>query len=164
MIFVGLGSNLVTVEFDSSRKLLESSINSMKSHGISIVGRSSWYSSAPIPASDQPWFTNGVVQVESRLDPAALLQALHAVEGEYERMRGQPNDSRTLDLDLLAYDDRLFDDPEGLKLPHPRLSERAFVLIPLAEMAPEWRHPESGLTAAEMLELLPPGQRVTRLS
>src|SRR3546814_14054145 len=94
------------------------------------------------------------------LSPWELLAVLHEVEAEHERVRSVPNASRTLDLDLLAYDDRVVDGAGGLMLPHPRLSERAFVLQPLVELAPEWRHPGSGLTAAEMLAELPPGQQV----
>lgn len=96
--------------------------------------------------------------------PQDLLQALHDVEAEYGRIRGARNASRTLDLDLLAYRDLVIDEPGGVNLPHPRLAERAFVLQPLAELAPCWRHPVTGLTPAEMLAGLPPGQLVERLS
>ena len=164
MILIGMGSNLVSAEFETSQSLLEASLNSMESHDLKVIGRSSWYRSAPIPASDQPWFVNGVVRVESDLEPAALLQVLHALEHEYGRVRGRRNGSRTLDLDLLAYDDRTSDEADGLVLPHPRLQMRGFVLLPLAELAPQWRHPKIGLTAAEMLGSLPPGQGVERLT
>ncbi len=79
-------------------------------------------------------------------------------------MRSRRNESRTLDLDLLAYDDQVINETGGLVLPHPRLQERAFVLLPLAEVAPQWRHPVTGLTAAEMLASLPPGQEVEKIA
>src|SRR3546814_15500484 len=107
-------------------------------------------SSDLVPESDQPWFVNGVASLRTDLSPWELLAVLHEVEAEHERVRSVPNASRTLDLDLLAYDDRVVDGAGGLMLPHPRLSERAFVLQPLAELAPDWRHPLSGLTAAEI--------------
>lgn len=164
MILIALGSNLVTPEFDTSQKLLETSLKLLGKKDIQIVRRSSWYRSAPVPVSDQPWFVNGVVQVASTLDPKALLEALHAVEIEYGRMRSQRNASRTLDLDLLAYDAQVITEADGLVLPHPRLQERAFVLLPLAELAPQWRHPVNGLTALEMLASLAPGQQVERIA
>lgn len=136
----------------------------MKEHGIEVVRRSSWYRSAPVPVSDQPWFVNGVVQVRADWPPEPLLKALHAVETEYGRVRLRRNESRTLDLDLLAYDDRIIDQPDKLVVPHPRIQDRAFVLLPLDELVPRWRHPVSGLTAREMLRSLPPGQVVERLS
>lgn len=163
MIFVALGSNLISAEFKTSEQLLEKSVNSLEKNNIKVVRRSSWYRSAPIPASDQPWFVNGVVQVETTLDPAALLSVLHEVEAEYGRIRSKRNESRTLDLDLLAYDDQVIEQPGGLVLPHPRLQERAFVLRPLAEIAPAWRHPVTQRSAAAMLEALPPGQQVELL-
>ena len=163
MILVALGSNLVSAEFETSDILLEAALNSLEKKGIKVQMRSSWYRSAPIPASDQPWFVNGVARVETALAPQALLAVLHEVEAEYGRVRSRRNESRTLDLDLLAYDDQVIEEPGGLVLPHPRLQERAFVLLPLAEIAPEWRHPVSGETAAAMLEALPPGQQIERL-
>lgn len=163
MILVGLGSNMTTPQLPTSEDLLEASIKSLESRGIAVSGRSSWFRSAPVPASDQPWFVNGVAKFVTDLSPWRLLALLHDVEAEYGRVRSVPNASRTLDLDLLAYDDMIVDGTGGLVLPHPRLAERAFVLQPLAQLAPEWRHPVSGQTAGEMLAGLPPGQRVERL-
>ena len=164
MILVALGSNLVSAPFDSCEELLESSINSLSKRGVEVVSRSSWYRSAPVPASDQPWFVNGVIEVKSGLSPEGLLGILHEIEAEYGRMRKRRNDSRTLDLDLLAYNGQIVDNPGGLILPHPRLQERAFVLLPLAEVAPSWRHPKTGQTAGEMLEALPDQQAVERIT
>lgn len=163
MILVGLGSNLTTTRFKTSEEILEESLKSMKDKGITVGNRSAWFRSAPIPASDQPWFVNGVATLRTDLPPQALLQALHDIEADYGRLRSTRNASRTLDLDLLAYDDFIVDEPDGLRLPHPRLAERAFVLLPMMEVAPGWRHPLTGLTAAEMLARLPAPQPVERL-
>jgi len=131
--------------------------------GITVVRRSAWFRSAPVPLSDQPWFVNGVIAVSTARSPEDLLQDLHAIENEYGRVRVQRNESRTLDLDLLAYNDQVLEVPGGLVVPHPRIAERAFVLLPLADVAPQWRHPVTGRNAAEMLADLPPGQAVERI-
>jgi len=164
MILVGLGSNLAAPGLQSSQDVLENAVKSLKMRGVSLLRCSSWFRSAPVPVSDQPWFLNGVAVVATDLAPQRLLATLHEVEAEYSRVRSVRNASRTLDLDLLAYGARVIDEPEGLKLPHPRLAERAFVLEPLVEVAPDWRHPITGLTATEMLARLPAGQVVERLS
>jgi 2-amino-4-hydroxy-6-hydroxymethyldihydropteridine diphosphokinase len=130
--------------------------------GAKVVKRSSWYSSEPVPPSNQAWFVNGVVLVTTALEPAALLARLLRLEDEFERVRCEPNDARTLDLDLLDYDSRQCD-TATLILPHPRLHLRRFVLEPLREIAPEWRHPRFGLNPAQLLRRLPPGQSVIRL-
>lgn len=163
MILVGLGSNLSTPSLPTSEDVLESAVKAIERRGIMVCARSSWFRSAPIPASDQPWFINGVVRLSSALSPHALLEALHTIEAEYGRVRSERNASRTLDLDLLAYDDLVIEEAGGLMLPHPRLAERAFVLQPLMQVAPHWRHPVNGLTAAEMLARLPADQQVERL-
>jgi len=163
MILVGLGSNLATGQFESSEQILESAINTLEKMGIRVVYRSPWYRSAPVPVSDQPWFVNGVISVSTERSPEDLLQDLHGIENEYGRIRAQRNESRTLDLDLLAYNDQVLEVPGGLVVPHPRIAERAFVLLPLADVAPQWRHPVTGRTASEMLADLPPGQAVERI-
>jgi len=163
MILIGLGSNIAGAGFKSSEAVLEAALGALKSDGIDVIERSPWYRSAPIPASDQPWFVNGVATVRTALPAAALLEVLHRVEQEFGRVRQRRNESRILDLDLLAYEDQIAQHADGLVLPHPRLQDRAFVLRPLADMAPAWHHPITGLTAAEMLDLLPPGQAVERL-
>ena len=164
MILVGLGSNLPAPGLQSSKETLEKAVNILQKRGIMIQRCSPWFRSAPVPVSDQPWFINGVAVVSTDLAPDQLLATLHEVEAEYSRIRSVRNAARTLDLDLLAYGDRVLDKPEGLTLPHPRIAERAFVLAPLAEVAPGWRHPVTGLTAAEMLARLPVDQAMERLA
>jgi 2-amino-4-hydroxy-6-hydroxymethyldihydropteridine diphosphokinase len=129
-----------------------------------LAAHSPWYLSEPVPASSQPWFVNGVAVSRTSLAPAAVMAALHGLEEAAGRCRRQRWEARVLDLDLLAYDDQLWDEGEGgLVLPHPRLAERAFVLMPLADVAANWCHPGNGRAVADMLAELPAGQRIARL-
>jgi 2-amino-4-hydroxy-6-hydroxymethyldihydropteridine diphosphokinase len=158
MILIGIGSNLPS-DYGPPRETCAAALEALEREPVRIAARSRWYRSSPVPLSDQPWFVNGVVAVETALDPEALLAALHRVEKAFgraapEKRAAKPNAARTLDLDLLAYDDLIRAGPEPPILPHPRLAERAFVLLPLREIAPDWRHPESGADLAEMIEAL----------
>ena len=116
---------------------------------------------APVPMSDQPWYVNGVAEIETNLGPAALLALLHETEASFGRMRRVRNEARPLDLDLLAYGDRVLTEEPRPLIPHPRLHERAFVLLPLAEIAPDWRHPGLGESLQALIERLPQDQ-ITR--
>ncbi len=158
MIIVGLGANLVHPEHGSPRHTCEAALSVLGADDVRILRRSRWYESAPVPKSDQPWFVNGVAELATGLDAPALLAYLHRIEADFGRVRRSVNEARLLDLDLLAYD-RLVSAPgERPLLPHPRLCERAFVVLPLAELAPDWRHPVSGLSAAKLALQLPSGQ------
>ena len=126
--------------------------------GLTVSRRSRWYETAPVPASDQPWYVNGVAEMTTSLEADVLLARLHQIEGAFGRVRRIRNEARVLDLDLLAYHD-LVVTSAGLTLPHPRLRDRAFVLLPLAELAPQWRHPIGGEPIARMIKRLDPGQQ-----
>ncbi len=156
-ILIGIGANLPSVHGSPLESCI-AALNSLGDMSIRVVCQSRWYRSAPIPMSTQPWFVNGVAAVECRLDPAALLKALHEVENRFGRVRPGPAAPRTLDLDLLDYRGLLRDGPAPPELPHPRLGDRAFVLLPLSEIAPEWVHPRSGETIASLIGALDPGQ------
>jgi 2-amino-4-hydroxy-6-hydroxymethyldihydropteridine diphosphokinase len=121
-----------------------------------VVARSSVYETEPVGYRDQPAFLNAVLALDTQLEPLPLLHALLAIERELGRDRGHgvANGPRTLDLDLLLMGDSVIAQ-EGLTLPHPALTERRFVLAPLAEIAPRLRHPRRNQTMAELLALLP---------
>lgn len=164
MILIGIGSNLPHPPGASSRETAAAAMAALPGIGARVIAQSSWYASEPVPVSDQPWFVNGVAIVATALSPEALLDQMLALEAAFGRIRSAPNAARTLDLDLLDYNSRLIDTPT-LVLPHPRLHLRRFVLEPLREVAPGWRHPRLGLSAAELLDRSLPGdQRVLRLS
>ena len=161
MILIGLGANLPSA-VGGPQQTLEAALARIEAAGVHIVAHSRWYRTAPVPVSDQPWFVNGVARVETVLDPPALLRVLRGVEREFGRRRTVPNAARTLDLDIIDYDNRVEDTPE-LILPHPRVQDRAFVLLPLAEVAPEWRHPTLGQTVKILISALPAAQKAAPL-
>ena len=130
--YIGLGSNLA----DPSRQL-EQAIAALKTLPQSRLSAfSSLYHSSPLGPADQPDYVNAVAMLDTRLAPLALLDALQAIEQQQGRVRGQHWGPRTLDLDLLLYGNERIEYPR-LQVPHPQLSKRDFVLIPLAELAPE---------------------------
>ncbi len=163
MIFVGLGSNLPGREHSTPQAVCEAALDAFPKHGLTVARRSRWYASAPVPPSDQPWFINGLAVVESAasgrlLSPELLLERLHEIEASFGRSRsGQRNEARILDLDIIDYEGTVRPAPAKPELPHPRLSERSFVVLPLAELAPGWRHPVTGRSVLELIEALPEG-------
>jgi len=142
LIIVALGGNLKG-EWASSISVLEAAKARMPDVGLKILECSSYWRSTAWPDATQPDYINAVALVETRLSPEALLAALHAIEAEFGRVRTAPNAPRILDLDLIAYGRVVCSDAVPL-LPHPRAAERRFVMGPLAEIAPAWRHPLSG--------------------
>lgn len=132
--------------------------------GVRVIAQSPVYKSAPVPISDQPWYHNSVIAVETLLEPLDLLKVLQGVEVRFgrERVDGERNAARTLDLDIIAYHDVVLGDVD-LEIPHPRMADRAFVLLPLYDVEPKWKHPVSGLCIEEMVELLPEGQDIQRI-
>jgi 2-amino-4-hydroxy-6-hydroxymethyldihydropteridine diphosphokinase len=140
--YIGLGANIgdppaqIRAAFEALDRIA----------GARLVRRSSLYRSEPVGFTDQPEFVNAVAEIETTLAPRALLNALLAIERSLGRSRSFANAPRTLDLDLLLYADAVVDEP-GLRLPHPRMHERAFVLAPLAEMAPDAAIPGLGAIA-----------------
>ena len=160
MILVGLGANLPG-PWGRPAEAIARACARLPEFGIAVLARSRLYDSAPWPPSEQARYVNAVARVATALAPAALLDVLHRIEAEAGRVRGAPNAARPLDLDLLDYDGLLEVGPPAL--PHPRLHERGFVLSPLAELAPDWRHPGLGLSVATLLERLAPAARAVPL-
>jgi 2-amino-4-hydroxy-6-hydroxymethyldihydropteridine diphosphokinase len=159
-ILIALGANLPSESHGPPASSLEAALRTMEERGLKVVRRSHWWESAPVPASDQPWYVNGVAEIETDLTPDSLLALLHEIEAGFGRVRSFVNAPRALDLDLLAYGDVVRPGPEAPLLPHPRLAERGFVLRPLQEIRPDWYHPVTGVGLSEMIAALPPGQVV----
>ena len=167
MILLGLGGNLPSAQFGAPRATLEAALAALIDAGVTIAARSSWYRTTPVPDNGQPHYVNGVARLETSRSPADLLALLLEMERRFGRIRTQRWAPRVLDLDLLAYHayanwTAAAPVPPPI-LPHPGLHERAFVLVPLAEIAPRWHHPVFGRTAAELLAAVPPGQFVAIL-
>ncbi len=162
MIFIGIGSNLTSDNYNSKLDACRGSIELLRRNNIEISSQSSWYETLPIPASSQSNFINGVISVKTHLDSSHLLDLLLTIEAQMGRKRGVKNAARIIDLDLIAYNCEIVE-TETLTLPHPRLSQRAFVVRPIAEIAPDWRHPVLGLKINEVLTTLS-DQKITRLS
>ena len=159
VILIGVGANLPSAKYGPPLAACREALAALQEAGIRVVARSHWYESAPLPTSDQPWYVNGVVRVETNRSPSELLGQLHRIEAEFGRVRGAPNAPRVLDLDLLAYGEVIADGAEdGLVLPHPRLHERAFVLLPLSELAPDCCHPVYTSSVRELMAALPSDQ------
>ena len=157
MILIGLGANLPGAH-GGPVETLEAALAALERSGVVIEARSRWYETAPVPVSDQPWYVNGVARIRSDLGPGPLLALLHRAEAALGRIRSVVNAPRAVDLDLLDHHGRI--ERDWPVLPHPRLAERAFVLAPLDEVAPDWRHPVTGEGAAALLAALPPGQEI----
>ena len=153
MILIALGANLASAA-GRPEETLRAALASLGARGVTVERQSGFYQSEAWPNPADPPFVNAVASVRTTLKPMDLLRVLHEVEAEFGRKRGARNAPRTLDLDLIDYDHRIeHGDPE---LPHPRMEDRAFVLVPLREIAPEWRHPETGQTVDELIAGLGP--------
>ncbi len=142
-IILALGSNL-----GDRVRHLERGLQRLRAH-VDLDAVSSIYETQPVELRDQPWFLNLVCRGTTRLKPRALLEFIHEVERAEGRKRAERFGPRTLDVDIISYDERVIDEPD-LQLPHPRAAERAFVLEPLAEIAPDWQHPRLARTAREL--------------
>jgi 2-amino-4-hydroxy-6-hydroxymethyldihydropteridine diphosphokinase len=155
-VFLGLGSNLGDREAHLRRALAR-----LAEEGVSIRALSSLFETEPVGGPPQGWFLNAVARGETEQAPEGLLAACLAVEAAQGRVRDERNGPRTVDLDILFYGDLVIERP-SLVIPHPRLGERRFVLEPLAELAPDLRHPVSGLTVRDLLARCPDTSDVRR--
>jgi len=151
MILVGLGANLPS-QVGEPAATLRAALAAMQDFA-EVLRVSRFYRTPAWPDPADPPFVNAVAAIATRLEPAALLARLHDIESIFGRVRQAKNAPRTLDLDLLDYNGRV--EPGPPTLPHPRIADRAFVLTPLADVAPAWRHPTAGLSVTELLAMLP---------
>jgi 2-amino-4-hydroxy-6-hydroxymethyldihydropteridine diphosphokinase len=148
---IALGSNL-----GDSKSILESALATLdRTSGITVKARSSLYQTKAVTWDDrpQPDYLNACALLETTLIPEKLLLVLQQVEQQFGRIRHERWGARTLDLDLLLFNDVILQTTD-LEIPHPRMTERAFVLVPLSEIAPTWVHPGLGQSIAQLVQLL----------
>jgi 2-amino-4-hydroxy-6-hydroxymethyldihydropteridine diphosphokinase len=163
-VYIGLGANLTHPVHGTPVRTLRTALDLMPGWGISVLRVSPRYRTAPVQAAGQPWYVNAVAEVATDLAADQLLARLHAVEAKLGRVRTVTNAARAIDLDLLDFRGEIASGGPGRAiLPHPRMAERGFVLRPLADLAPSWRHPASGEPIESLLAALGPDQQVERL-
>jgi 2-amino-4-hydroxy-6-hydroxymethyldihydropteridine diphosphokinase len=139
---------------------LREAISQLK-NASALVALSAFYETQPVEVTNQPWFLNCVVALETDKNPRELLKAALSIEAGMGRLRLRDKGPRNIDIDVLLFGDRVVDEP-GLKIPHPAMWERRFVLEPLAEIAPNARHPGLNKTASEMLAALGQDNQIVR--
>ena len=149
--YIALGSNLPSPA-GSPRETLDAAVLRLSELG-TLIAKSSWYTTEPVGYTDQPAFLNGAAALKTSLDPLSLLQRLLEIERDFgrDRLHGIPNGPRTLDLDILLYGDYILS-TQNLQLPHPRMAERSFVLLPMAEIAPDLVHPRFRKSMSQLLK------------
>ena len=148
-IYLSLGSNI-----GDRAKNIAKAIEALGARGVGVTKESSLYETEPVELREQAWFLNSVVKAEMDLMPQQLMRALLAIEREMGRTRRVPKGPRLIDMDILLFGSSVVRTPE-LEIPHPRMAERRFVLLPLAEIAPAARHPVFRKTIAELLSETP---------
>ena len=158
-LLIGLGANLTPDGFATPQAGCEAAMAMLDDLGVKIIRMSPWYESAPVPLSDQPWYLNAVAEAATTFEAAETLAVLHLVEERFGRVRSTRNAARVLDLDLLDFGGQIHDQ-RALKVPHPRMHERAFVLFPLRDLCVDWTHPETGQSLDVLIDNLPADQLI----
>ena len=158
MIYIALGANLPS-RYGSPAQTLMKAQQALQDRCGQIVDSSSVWLTAPVPfVEGQPWYHNAVISIKTDLDAMSLLDEMLAIEEDFGRVRTERNAPRLLDLDLIAYHDEIIREGEKLIVPHPRMDGRAFVLRPMAEIAPDWVHPVTQKDINELIAALPEDQ------
>jgi 2-amino-4-hydroxy-6-hydroxymethyldihydropteridine diphosphokinase len=157
VVYLSLGSNV-----GDRAANLHTAIEKIKTIG-DVRAVSAFYETEPVEMTAQPWFLNCVVKLETEKMPRQLIAAILNLEQEMGRQRKQFKGPRSIDIDILLFGSSIVE-IKGLTIPHPRMHERRFVLEPLAEIAPDARHPALKRTARELRDSLPPGQMVKRFA
>lgn len=152
--YLSFGSNIGDRAINIAR-----AIAALPAHGVRVIKQSRLYETEPVEMREQDWFLNGVVEIQTDLQPPQLLAALLAIEKSVGRQRLVPKGPRIIDLDILLFGSVMMKRPQ-LEIPHPRLAARRFVLVPFAEIAPNAMHPTMGKTIRELLELTPDNSEV----
>jgi 2-amino-4-hydroxy-6-hydroxymethyldihydropteridine diphosphokinase len=156
MILVAIGANLPKTAGETPLETCVEAASRLRAiPGLDFIALSPWYRTSPIPRADQPDYCNGMIRLEGEIAPLALLIMLQEIEQAFGRVRGALNAARTLDLDIIDLNGIIRAVPDPI-LPHPRAHHRAFVLRPLLDVAPAWRHPVLRQSVATLLAELPP--------
>lgn len=148
-VYLSLGSNK-----GARAQYIARAIVALAEHGVNVIQKSSLYETEPVETSSKSWFLNCVIEAETKLLPPQLMHTLLDIERSLGRRRRVLRGPRFIDMDILLYDDRVVN-TDHLKVPHPRMAERRFVLVPFAEIAPETRHPVYNKTVTELLAETP---------
>ena len=153
LVYLSLGSNI-----GDRAGNLSAAVNRLRALG-DVVAISPFYDTEPVEFTAQAWFLNCAVALDTEKTSPELLAGIFEIEQQMGRRRAQKKGPRVIDIDILLFGNLIVDDP-GLTIPHPAMQERRFVLEPLAEIAPDARHPVLGRTISELRDALPPGQQV----
>ena len=161
MIYVGIGSNLKSKKYKNSCDVCLDAINHLEKF-FKVLKISSFYESEPVPKSDQPLFVNAVFAIYTKKHEREILEILNQIEKDFGRERSVKNESRILDLDIIDYNGKIVNNKE-LRIPHPRLHLRKFVLLPLYEIEPNWVHPVFNEKIPNLLRKITDIQKIKKI-
>ncbi len=158
MILIGFSANLPG-RFGGPEETIRAAALEMTRRDLRVQKMSRIWVTAPVPISDQPWYNNAVAAIETVHEPRMVFNIIKGIEQDFGRETRERNAARVIDLDLVSYNNLVMNDSD-LIIPHPRMHERAFVLCPLKDVAPDWRHPVTGQSIDEMIKSVPADQVV----
>ena len=163
MIYIGIGSNLNGNNNETPLQNCKNAIKELKKE-VKVCNVSSWYKSEPIPISGQPWYINGVAEINTNKSSLELLEFILNIEEFLGRLRKKKNEARIIDLDIIDYKRKILYKKNKLITPHPRMHERSFVLLPLKELNPKWVHPIKKNGLEELIRNLNDRQKILKIS